>query len=667
MTKLLKKLSGGLAKKTLVWGILFISIAIPNIASADLFGLEDVAYSFIAKVMFGLTWLVEMIFGVVILILGYILQIVLALNMGVVNSDVVRVGFPVALSFANLAFVLGIIVIAIATILNMESYGIKSLLWKLLTMAIVINFGLIIAGSILRVSDNITLFLVRSTLPGGPQEDDRVNLSQFASTFAAAFNPQQSKLLSITDINTQKEIRDLQSAFSATGQVTGAMLKPILALFLSIGVSMIMTIVVGGLIVMLFYRYIMLALLLVGLPLAWAAWPFPNLKKHFTNWWDKFLKQAFFPPIVIFFLWLSVTVAQALGSRGAPGLHLTTVKDSGGFWGAITNFFGGLLSPLVDSFVSAVVLGGIMIAGIIAAEKFGAMFAKNTLAAVKEGGKGVQKRVLERAGRRVGQAKGKLQQGAAAFGAGALRLSRPITTLANKPLFGTSARRSQILLDAEGKAIKREVGFDTAGNRGIQQEVAFDNKGNTFANWKKNEKGEYLDQKGNKIDIVGTMNAYVTAEGKVIKDSEIIGTFVVPVTVNNQILSDDVLDTKTGKPRKTVEIDGKTTAWVDSKGRLVNAPAPEKAIAGLTAASVAGKRAAEALREQAQFDKGVLSDVFGNFAEGVTKGYKGSSAHDKALKNIKDALKALEGGHAPEETPTGGGSAPGGTGGATPH
>ena len=94
------------------------------------------------------------IFGALISVESCLISVVLNINAGILHTSFVQTGFSISLSVANLAFVLGIIVIALATILRIESYSIKKMLWKLVVMAILVNFGLVIIAPIVGFSNS---------------------------------------------------------------------------------------------------------------------------------------------------------------------------------------------------------------------------------------------------------------------------------------------------------------------------------------------------------------------------------------------------------------------------------------------------------------------------------------------------------------------------------
>ena len=96
----------------------------------------------IAFILFVLSYLLATFFGFLIAVEAWAMQIILQLNVGIVNTAIVQTGFGISLAIANLGFVFAIVVIAIATIIRYESYGLRQTLWRLIVAAILVNFSL---------------------------------------------------------------------------------------------------------------------------------------------------------------------------------------------------------------------------------------------------------------------------------------------------------------------------------------------------------------------------------------------------------------------------------------------------------------------------------------------------------------------------------------------
>src|SRR3989344_5046097 len=133
--------------------------------------------------VYGATFIINSFASLLIMLGGWMVKTSLVQGSNVLDSPTVRTGFGVMLSLANLGFVLGIIVIAIATILRNQSYGVKQALWRLLVMAILVNFSLVIAGALINFSNELTVYFVDQATPGG--------YDGFAGKLTDGFAPQK--------------------------------------------------------------------------------------------------------------------------------------------------------------------------------------------------------------------------------------------------------------------------------------------------------------------------------------------------------------------------------------------------------------------------------------------------------------------------------------------
>lgn len=352
-------------------------------------------------IAFGISWLISMLASIAIALEAWILGFVLQISTNIVNSPVVAVGFPVSLSIANLFFVLAIIIIAIATILRFQTYGIKQALWRLVVMAIAVNFGLIIAGGILGFSDSLSGYFLsavdptagQSSLPGGVA--GVANTSKFASAIAGAFQPQQVALLDASKAQGEGAggwLSSLKNAWSfVTGDVSSFIgaefLQPIAMLVFTIFFLLFMVIVLGVLIAMLIIRYVYLGYLLILLPLAWAAWIFPSTRGQWNKWWTTFIKQTFFAPIVLFFMWVAIQVSYQMSNLKAYNIAQYQ-SPSNAVWGGLAQFFTNLFSGTFQQFLQLTVLLGVMLGGIFAAQSMSIKFADAGVKAAMGSAKG---------------------------------------------------------------------------------------------------------------------------------------------------------------------------------------------------------------------------------------------------------------------------------------
>jgi len=389
-------------------------------AAATFVGIGNIQNSVISALIYAVTYLMAGVMGIVIAIEAWLITVVLNINNGIFQTSIVQNGFSISLSIANLAFVLGIIVIAIATILRRESYGIKQLLWKLVVMAILVNFGLVIMAPIFSVGNSLSQYFLNCINPVGGGCSGAGTFTSgsgtlavvssyntFANTFAGAFNPQNAftalqsatssvalttAQLAATNVNNNNNA-SYAGAFSALGGNVAAWLIPLLGIvFTFINIALIV-IVLGAFIILMFIRYIYIAILAILLPFAWTAWVFPSFSHHFQSWWSKFLQWTFFAPIVMFFIYLALSAMSTTNtslalsnSQGGSAFAIATYMGAdNGIWSALSGFLGAQFAAVIESFLQEILLVGLIIGGLIAADTMSVKFAGTVVDAAAAG------------------------------------------------------------------------------------------------------------------------------------------------------------------------------------------------------------------------------------------------------------------------------------------
>ncbi len=359
----------GFVSKVIGWGLGLTGSAV-----------GDVAGSAIGWAAFTLGYIFASLVGAVIGVAAYLINVVLQLNTHVVDAIAVQQGFRVTLSLANLGFVLAIIVIAIATIVRYESYGMKKVLWKLIVAALLVNFSLVIAGSIINFSDQLSGSFISAfpgqqggnTLMPGDVWAKVKGTSNFASGLAGAFNPQRSWTFAALGKASTNANSGAQAA-SIGGQGIGKLFVPFIQLAFTAVTSIFILFALLSLVVLLMIRYIYLGILLILMPLAWLLWIFPLTEKNWSKWWGKFIKWTFFAPITLFFLWLVMLTSSAMSKSGADdpigGLSGLGYVPAGGegILADISALFGGAINQILGSFLQATILVALTIAGFFAA------------------------------------------------------------------------------------------------------------------------------------------------------------------------------------------------------------------------------------------------------------------------------------------------------------
>jgi hypothetical protein len=355
-------------------------------------------------------------YAILLNIAAVAVRILIENGMSLASLPIVTAGFKLTQGLTNLIFVLAIIIMAFATIFQVEDYSAKRLMVNLIKGAVLVNFSFLIAGAFIDVSNVFTNYFLRDVT---------------ADTLGSAFNPQSlltpadPSKFGIVSTRTNKayrcspgtpserivytnnpandcpgetavEIRNSGNVTSGIETVSigsspdGAIkyrfninedangwatwFKLLQALLLADLMTLILMIVMIALAIMILARNVTLMVLLIFMPLTWGLRVIPKLSEQADKWWDKFFKSIIFLPTVTFLIFLAVTTTRVLAT-------------SGGLFG----------SQVVENILQMLVLCGILMAAIKAgkgAGVAGAALAFGVGGFIARGALGVQKTAL---------------------------------------------------------------------------------------------------------------------------------------------------------------------------------------------------------------------------------------------------------------------------------
>ncbi len=254
--------------------IIGIAIFLPSVVQA--FSVKDTIVEGLGYIIWFL-WLTPML----LILQGelFLLPIIASYN-GFTTAGGVLVGWKALRDLANMFFILILLVIAFATILGIERYGYKSLLKRLIYVAVLINFSMTLVGLLIDISQVIMLTFVQAI------RDVAVG------NIAVAFG--------LGDIFNLGNSGATESGLSFANYITALLLGGIMVT--------IVTVVVGTFIIMLAMRIVKLWILIVVSPLAFLAYTFPKTESYFSKWTEDLTKNLIIGPMLAFFLWLSFTI-----------------------------------------------------------------------------------------------------------------------------------------------------------------------------------------------------------------------------------------------------------------------------------------------------------------------------------------------------------------------
>ncbi|MBU3916165.1 hypothetical protein KKA14_11580, partial [bacterium] len=230
-------------------------------------------------------WVATLFLKLSVFVLSFIIEI--GGYNGFVVSGAVTIGWVIVRDISNMFFVVALLVIAFGTILGLENYEWKKMLGKLFLAALLVNFSRTICGLIIDAAQVVMITFINgvAATAGGNlinafKLDKILKLSTDYSPGSAAGVAADGNMFMA----------------AVAGLVFSSLVIAILLVFLYI----------------LVVRMIVLWVLIVLSPLAFALTALPRTKsKYFDEWWKEFSANVIIGPMLAFFLWLSFAVVGA--------------------------------------------------------------------------------------------------------------------------------------------------------------------------------------------------------------------------------------------------------------------------------------------------------------------------------------------------------------------
>lgn len=373
-------------KKIILFAFLIFvlaGISMPHVATANIFtdtfnaivNLPENIVNWLLKLLFILPIVAlivaQFITGLFAILVATTLKIVLILatNVSYTSLDpsrnlAVSLGWPIARNFANMAIVLGFIVVAVATILRFEEYGAKKVLAKLIIVAILVNFSLVICGVVIDASNIVMNFFLGNTEGSMSYIFSDVGLSfQFIDQLA-------NTVINLLSWNV--------GAMDIMFRMMGSIFYNVMA-----------TVVYALFTFLFLFRIIALWILVILSPIALVTYVFPNTKSMvFDKWWSHFVMWCFVGATGAFFLMIGMRLMVAMNAAGGQLITTDLLSNNlpPGFWAglgavtvrSLTRFFGFFIPGvfLIMGFLFALQMSAIGSAVAIGAYKASAKYAR---------------------------------------------------------------------------------------------------------------------------------------------------------------------------------------------------------------------------------------------------------------------------------------------------
>jgi hypothetical protein len=378
-------------KSALIAGIALFALTVPFFAQARLDDwIVNKAFRFVAKLILSL---VGFLTQLATSFFGAMLKIGFDRN----SQGVAQIGWEQSRNFANLLFILFMVVVAFATILRLERYGAKQLLPKIIIIALLINFSFVICAVIIDFS-NLTanIFINNANNESGPKGvgAQLVENMKLATTLTpslcADYDLRQSECDELLGDDAakckaelEKKKTDCEEAQKIAQQSTSKgdeLVNLVMTTIIGAIVLLIATFVLFAAGILLLIRVIAIWFLVILSPIVFILYIMPGLRPYYERWWKSFINWCIFAPIFAFFMWIALKASKSISL-----LRMTRMQAAiqAGDPSQITGFFADG-SAILNYFLVI----GLLIGGMIAAKQLGIYGASTALAIGKKWGKG---------------------------------------------------------------------------------------------------------------------------------------------------------------------------------------------------------------------------------------------------------------------------------------
>jgi len=233
-----------------------------------------------------ISWFFRLIFWVFAYILEFIANVFLFVLTpenfgGFVNFQPVKIIWTVTRNLANLGIILGFVFTAIATILKIEKYSWDKMLWRLVLVALLVNFSLVICGMLVDLSNFLITFFINGA------SDQVINfptLLKYTATKIACSGVGQGFWY-----ETATAVIGIIVAIIFIGQVIGLIIYAvtrIVTLWLTLGLS----------------------------PLGFLSMAFPGAEKIAQTWRNFFTQALISLPIIAFSFFIVLVMLNAVAT-----------------------------------------------------------------------------------------------------------------------------------------------------------------------------------------------------------------------------------------------------------------------------------------------------------------------------------------------------------------
>src|SRR3989338_472036 len=311
--------------------------------------------------------LVKWLSGITVKLAGLIFNMSLGLALDNENYSSSKIkaiddGWTFSRDVVNIFFIFILLFIAIATILGIESYGAKSLLARLIIIALLVNFSLLATRGIIYISNSLAVQIYNSQVNIGDSDKE-------AGAIATALGLKFKKNLGAAVIDRFDIVKLLTRAPNSDTGITTAALGITLLQLAAIVVSILAAFLLFVASFLFITRMAVLWLLMILAPFGFVFLILPATRSYAQQWWKKLIDQAVFAPAFLFLFFIALKVLGSLGD----------LIDKAGKIESETEFVALLLLQVTMAFI-------LLFASLMVAKQLGIYGADGAIGMAKKGG-----------------------------------------------------------------------------------------------------------------------------------------------------------------------------------------------------------------------------------------------------------------------------------------
>jgi len=241
-------------------------------------------------------------FGAIAKFAGLLINKVIQIQNQFIRIEAVKIAWGIFRNFANMFFILLLLLTAFATIFNIQKYKASELLPKIIIAALIINFSYIITILVVDV-----LYF--------PAE-------MFQSAIGNMLSEKMADSLKIATIHDTSILDQLFPAISGIKTVynvlTGATFNKLIITLFNLIILIIVDFIFLWIAIILLVRIPVLMGLAAISPIAWLAYAFPNIKHVWQKWWQQLVHWGLLPlfyfAVVYFALFFNKELSMVIDS-----------------------------------------------------------------------------------------------------------------------------------------------------------------------------------------------------------------------------------------------------------------------------------------------------------------------------------------------------------------